>query len=59
MRKMQKCEEHFETLQPAAECHSMNKIQSFIKIRPVVPEKNAKKLKNILKLYNWLQSAMA
>ena len=34
---------NFETLQLAAECHSMNKDQSLIKIGPVVPEKNAKK----------------
>ena len=38
--KLRKC---FETLQLVAQCHSMNKNQSLIKIRPVVPEKNAKK----------------
>ena len=42
-RKMQKTEENFETLQLAVEFHSMDKNQSLIKIRPVVPEKNAKK----------------
>ena len=44
-RKMQKSEENLqktETLQLAVECHSMNKNQSLIKIKPVVPEKNAK-----------------
>ena len=41
-----KSEENFETLQLAAEYHSMNKNQSLIKIRPVVPEKNAKKWEN-------------
>ena len=30
----------------AAEWHSINKNQSLIKIRPVVPEKNAKKWEN-------------
>ena len=34
--------ENFETLQLAAECHSINKNQRFIKIKPVVPEKNGK-----------------
>ena len=62
-RKMQKCEENFETLQLAAECHSMNKNQSLIKIRPVVPKEMPKrenaKSEKILKLYNWLQSATA
>ena len=43
---MQKSEGNLETLQVAAECHSMNKNQSLIKIRPVVPEKNAKKWEN-------------
>ena len=40
----EKCKkwENFETLQLAAECHSINKNQRFIKIKPVVPEKNAK-----------------
>ena len=46
---MQKDEEDFETLQLAAECHSMNKNQSLIKIRPVVPQKKCKKkLRNFL-----------
>ena len=53
-----KSEENLETLQLAAECYSINKNQSLIKIKPVVPEKNAKSEK-ILKLYNWLQSATA
>ena len=41
----EKCKkwENFETLQLVAQCHSMNKNQRLIKIRPVVPEKNAKK----------------
>ena len=43
---MQKSEGNLETLQVAAECHSMNKNQSLIKIRPVVPQKNAKKWEN-------------
>ena len=40
---MQKSEENFKTLQLAAECYGINKNQSLIKIKPVVPEKNAKK----------------
>ena len=36
----------WETLQLAAECHSINKNQSLIKIKPVVPEKNAKNWEN-------------
>ena len=43
---MQKSEENCETLQLTAECHSRNKNQSLIKIRPVVPEKNAKSEEN-------------
>ena len=43
---MQKSEENFKTLQLAVECHSMNKNQSLIKMKPVVPEKNAKKWSN-------------
>ena len=43
LRKMPKSEENFETLELATEWHSMNKNQSLIKIRPVVPEKNTKK----------------
>ena len=39
---MQKKWENFETLHLVAECHSINKNQSLIKIRPVVPEKSAK-----------------
>ena len=39
---MQKSEENLETLQLAAECYDINKNQSFIKIKPVVPEKNVK-----------------
>ena len=39
---MQKCEENFESLQLAVECPSINKNQSLIKIKPVVPGKNAK-----------------
>ena len=39
--------ENFETLQLAAEwCHSINKNQSLIKIKPVVPEKNVKSEEN-------------
>ena len=41
--KIPKAGKIFETLQLAAECHSMNKTQRLIKIRPVVPQKNAKK----------------
>ena len=37
---------NFETLQLAVEWHSINKNQSLIKIRPVVPEKNAKSEEN-------------
>ena len=44
---MQKSEENFETLQLAAECYDINKNQSFIKIKPVVPEKNAKSEENL------------
>ena len=44
---MQKSEENLETLQVAAECHSINKNQSLIKMKPVVPGKNAKKLRNL------------
>ena len=40
---MQKSEEHFETLQLVAEYHGLNKNQTLIKIRPVVPVKNATK----------------
>ena len=40
---MQKSEENLETLQLATECYGINKNQSLIKIKPVVPEKNAKK----------------
>ena len=36
---MQKSEENLETSQLAAECHNMNKNQSLIKIKPVVPKK--------------------
>ena len=43
---MQKSEENLELVQMAAECHSMNKNQSLIKMKPVVPEKNAKKWEN-------------
>ena len=43
---MQKSEGNLETLQVAAQCHSMNKNQSLIKIRLVVPEKNAKNWEN-------------
>ena len=39
---MQKSEENLETLQVAAECHSINKIERFIKIKPIVPKNNAK-----------------
>ena len=42
-----------ETLQMAAEWHSINKNQRFIKMKPVVPYKNGKSEK-IWKLYNWL-----
>ena len=41
--KCKKVKKICETLQLAVECHSINKNQSLIKIRPVVPEKNAKK----------------
>ena len=44
---MQKSEENLETLQLAAECYGINKYKSLIKIRPVVPEKNAKKWENL------------
>ena len=37
-----KSEQNFETLQLTAECLGINKNQSLIKIRTVVPEKNAK-----------------
>ena len=39
---MSKKWENFETLQLAPECHSINKNQSLIKIKSVVPMKNAK-----------------
>ena len=42
LQKNAKKWENFETLQLAAECHSINKNQRFIKIKPVVPKKNAK-----------------
>ena len=35
-------QKNWETLQLAAEYHSMNKNQSLIKMKPVVPGKNAK-----------------
>ena len=44
---MPKSEENLETLQLAAECHSINKNQSLIKMKPVVPQKNAKKWENL------------
>ena len=43
---MQKSEENLETLQLAAEWNSINKNQSLIKIKPVVPGKNAKNWEN-------------
>ena len=55
---MPKTWEICETLQLAAECHSINKNQSLIKIRPVVPEKNAKNWENFETLQlaaEWLQ----
>ena len=53
-----KREQNFETLQLTAECLGINKNQSLIKIRPVVPEKMPKTEK-LLKLYNYLQSVTA
>ena len=47
---MQKSEENLETLQVAAECHSMNKNQSLMKMKPVV-QKNAKKVR---KFWNFI-----
>ena len=43
---MQKKWKNFETLQLAAEWHSINKNKSLIKIKPIVPEKNAKSEEN-------------
>ena len=43
---MQKSKENLKTLQLAAEWHSINKNQRFIKIKLVVPEKNAKSEEN-------------
>ena len=43
LQKNAKKWENFETLQLAAEWHSINKNQSLIKITPIVPEKYAKK----------------
>ena len=42
LQKNAKKWKNFETLQLAAECHSINKNQRFIKIKPVVPKNNAK-----------------
>ena len=58
MRNMPKSEENLETLQLATECHSINKNQSLIKIRKVVPEKNAKYWVTF-GICNWLQSVTA
>ena len=43
---MLKSEGNLETLRVAAECHSINKNQSLIKMKAVVPEKNAKNWEN-------------
>ena len=45
---LEKCKKwkNFETLQLAAEWHSINKNQSLMKIKPIVPEKNAKSEEN-------------
>ena len=43
LQKNAKKWENFETLQLAAECQSINKNQSLIKNKPVVPEKYSKK----------------
>ena len=45
-RTMQKTEENFETDNWLQSATAWNKNQSLIKIRPVVPEKNAKKWEN-------------
>ena len=50
--------ENLETLQLAAEGHSINKNQSLIKIKPVFSVKIAKTEK-FVKLCNWLQNATA
>ena len=44
---MQKSEENLETLQLATECYGINKNQSLIKIKPVVPEKMPKSEENL------------
>ena len=42
LQKNAKKVRNFETLQLTVECHSINKNQRFIKIKPVVPKNNAK-----------------
>ena len=44
--KCKKVTGNLETLQVAAECYSMNKNQSLIKIKPVVPGKNVRNWEN-------------
>ena len=44
---MPKSEENFETLQLAADDYGLNKNQSLMKIKPVVPERNAKSEENL------------
>ena len=59
LQKNAKKWKNFETLQLAAECHSINKNQSLIKINTSSSWEKCKKVKKIWKLYNWLQSATA
>ena len=46
--------ENFEALQLAAECHSINKNQRFDQDQTSSSWEKCKKVKKILKLYNWL-----
>ena len=56
LQKNAKKWENFETLQLAAEWHSINKIQRFIKIKPEVPKNNAKNWETLQLAAEWHHS---